>query len=302
MRFEEGTTMTKRLFAAVACLAFAGSLSASQPNPTPRQRQLIGEMMKLTGADDMPKQIMDSIFGQLQKQADEAMKNSSPEQQAELKARMDRLRELVRTKLDLTEFMDSLVDVYARYFDESQLEVIVAFYKTPAGQRTIEVMPQLFSEGMRLGAEKIGPGMEALIAQVDHERELVRPWKRTMTDIETIASAVEAWSIDHDDVYPAVSTWDQLKAELEPDYVQSLPSKDVWGNAYHYAASPDASSYRVVSAGADGIFEWDSRQFPKNSAATTGAMRVMDRLESDIIYGDGEYIQVPKASQPAKAN
>jgi hypothetical protein len=301
MRFEEGTTMKKRLLAAAVCLAFAGSLSAAQPNPTPRQRQLIGEMMKLTGADDMPKQIMDSIFAQLQQQADESMRSSTPEQQAEVKARMDRLRELVRTKLDLNEFMDSLVDVYARYFDEAQLEQIVGFYKTPAGQRTIEVMPQLFSEGMRLGAEKIGPKMEALIAQVDHERELVRPWTRTMSDMRTIATAVEAWSIDHDEAYPAATTWDQLKSELEPEYVHTLPSKDVWGNAYYYAASPDASSYRIVSAGSDGIFEWDSRQFPKNAAATTGALRVMDRLESDIIYGDGEFIQVPKASQPSKA-
>jgi hypothetical protein len=80
---------------------------------------------------------------------------------------------------------------------------------------------------------------------------------------------------------------------------KELPARDVWGNAYSYSVSPDGLHDRIVSAGADGVFEWDSRQ---PAAVAKGAkMRVSDHLEDDIIYGDGEFLQVPKASErPAR--
>ncbi|HYU26748.1 MAG TPA: hypothetical protein VEO74_16160 [Thermoanaerobaculia bacterium] len=101
-----------------------------------------------------------------------------------------------------------------------------------------------------------------------------------------IAIAAESWSVDHDDRYPPSQTWAELRKELEPTYIKELPQKDGWGNEFAWVVSEDGKHYHVVSAGADNAFDWDSRR-----------IAVSDRLEDDIIFADGAFIQAPRVSQ-----
>lgn len=69
----------------------------------------------------------------------------------------------------------------------------------------------------------------------------------------------------------------------------------MWGNSYAYVVSSDAKHYRIISSGSDGNFEWDSRRIAE---AKTPSLRYSERSEDDLIYADGSFVQVPKASQP----
>jgi hypothetical protein len=90
-----------------------------------------------------------------------------------------------------------------------------------------------------------------------HAAEPSRQEKKTLSDLRSIASALETYAID-DFVYPDAATLDELAAKLAPKFIPSLPRVDGWGNEYVYVS--DTATYRMVSAGPDGTFAKDSRR------------------------------------------
>ncbi len=120
------------------------------------------------------------------------------------------------------------------------------------------------------------------------------PQKRTMADIRTIATALEARATDVNE-YPAVRTLDELAPLLEPTYVKPMPRKDGYRNAFRYEAwreSPKSRGpdhYAIGSAGHDWKFEKSSlRQY--TSRTTTN-------FDCDLVYRNGEWISYPEGVQ-----
>jgi hypothetical protein len=157
---------------------------------------------------------------------------------------------------------------------------------------------------MTEGIDKVSPKIEGVMAEVTEEQEHKRPWRRTTADMRALATAIEAYQTDQaDGTYPAAADMAGLKAQLKGIYMsQKFPEKDMWGHPYEYVVSPDRHHYRIVSAGADGVFEWDSRKIEVLKERESPAVRYRDRLEDDLIYGDGSYIQLPVQMKPKVKN
>jgi len=294
----------RRLLLLVVCL-LALPLWATQPNPSARQRELIDEMLTITHPEDAVRQSLDTMLEQLQKsfetEGGEAADDGARVRRAEGKKDFDRYRELVRESIDYKKIVREIyVPLYAKYFSEQQLADLIVFYKTPTGQRYINSLPDFQRDAMVAAndvfAEKIG----AIVKQVQEEHSKRRPWEKTMGDIRVIATAIEAWSTDHDERYPDGGGWETLRKELQPAYVKELPEKDSWGAAYAYVVSTERDHYRIVSAGADSVFDWDSRRIvvsKKKADDEETSMKFSERLEDDIIYADGIFLQIPRAAQ-----
>ncbi len=75
----------------------------------------------------------------------------------------------------------------------------------------------------------------------------------TISDMRSLCTALEAYRLDHG-VFPAASSIEELVPFVEPGYMRKAPVKDAWGSAYRYLPSSDRTAYRLVSAGADGVF------------------------------------------------
>ena len=299
--------MTLRRLAPLAVCLLALPLWATQPNPSARQRELIDEMLTLTHPEDAVRQSLDTMLEQLQKsfeeQWGEATDDAARARRAEGKKDYDRYRELVRESIDYKKLVrDIYVPLYAKYFSEQQLADLVAFYKTPAGQRYINSLPDFQRDAMMAANDVFAEKISAIVKQVQEEHSKRRPWEKTMSDIRVIATAVEAWAIDHNEKYPDSGGWESLRKELQPTYVKELPEKDSWGTAYAYVVSTERDHYRIVSAGSDSVFDWDSRRIvvPKKKADEEDeepSLKYSERLEDDIIYADGIFLQIPRAAQ-----
>ena len=50
---------------------------------------------------------------------------------------------------------NDFVTIYADEFTEDELKQIVAFYKTPVGQKAVQKMPVLFAKGSALGQQRV---------------------------------------------------------------------------------------------------------------------------------------------------
>jgi general secretion pathway protein G len=115
--------------------------------------------------------------------------------------------------------------------------------------------------------------------------------KRTMADLRTVATALEAYATDKNE-YPHATSVAELATALSPTYIRTLPSLDGWGNAMKYDCWPaegPCEKYALGSAGSDKAWEHESLQEYAN--ATT------DRFESDIVFANGAFLQYPEGIQ-----
>jgi uncharacterized protein len=279
-------TVMRRLAAALA----------TQPNPSAKQKELIDQLITLTHLDENVRFLLDAMLERMTKES------NAPRSEDDKKD-IERYRQLVREKIDYRGWVRGVYEpLYAKYFTEEQLADLVAFYKTPTGQQVVKALPEIEREAMQTAGAQIQEKFAALARQVDEERRARLPWEQTMADMRSVSTAAESWAVDHDDLYPPSQTWAELQKELEPTYVNPMPMKDGWGNELAYVVSADRKHYRVISAGSDNAFDWDSRRIvvkepPKNGApAEAERVKLSDRPQDDIIFADGAFVQAPRAS------
>jgi len=174
-----------------------------------------------------------------------------------------------------------------------------ALADSPPSAKQQELVEQILTlshvdeDAMKSAGEELQEKFLAIARQVQEEQQRRRPSEQTMADMRVVATAAESWAVDHDDLYPPSTTWAELRKELEPTYIKELPLKDGWGNDFVWIVSQDRKHYRIVSAGADKAFDADSRRI----AAPSKEVKLSDRLEDDIVYADGMFVQAPRASK-----
>ena len=110
------------------------------------------------------------------------------------------------------------------------------------------------------------------------QRPPLGPEYQTMGLLRTIATAIESYSIDHDE-YPRVprGSVESLRGLVEPTYIKTLPVDDGWGHPMEVVISDDAQEYWLVSRGSDG----------RPGGPREGRLQ---RSEDDIIFSTGSFV------------
>jgi general secretion pathway protein G len=130
-----------------------------------------------------------------------------------------------------------------------------------------------------------------LLAAINRGRQ-----KRTVADIRTVASAVEAYAHDHG-FYPDADSADQLAEFLEPEYISMMPRTDGWRTPLAYtcwSASPSSDgcdTYVIASAARDLMFDYDLTDYGSELIYTT-------YFDEDIVFRNGSFTQVPEGIGP----
>ena len=123
--------------------------------------------------------------------------------------------------------------------------------------------------------------------------------KKTMADMRTLATAVEAYAVDNNDYPTASCPTGSFSAEgtaldsgsftdLTPTYIAQLPGKegrDGWGNPFYYNVSNPATQYNIRSRGRD------------NSVQASLLCGTTTNFNDDIVYTDGTFVEWPEGPQ-----
>jgi type II secretory pathway pseudopilin PulG len=123
--------------------------------------------------------------------------------------------------------------------------------------------------------------------------------KRTMADIRSLSTAIEAYSTDKNE-YPKGSTAADLAGALSPTYIKTVPAVDGWGHALQYTCLKDATTpesdkcvgYVIGSAGKDLRFEHDSLL-----ETVAAGERTTTNFDCDIVYSNGKFVEYPEGVQ-----
>jgi hypothetical protein len=213
------------------------------------------------------------------------------------------------------DFESEMVRLYMDRFSEKELREITAFYKTPAGRKAIDTLPELMRLSATYGlrkAEEHAAELDEMVAKAREERANqpaatdAEAQKRTVADIRNTGTAMFSWLTDQVgaaaagqsqmpddkrvrlDSYPEISH-DELQEILTPDYIQQVPEKDGWGNSYEYflnVKNPLAPNVMTIrSAGRDGRFS--------DTDYTVTSFDPED-FDEDIVWSDGYFIRWPE--------
>lgn len=75
-------------------------------------------------------------------------------------------------KVDYNRMVEEIsITVYDKYYSLAEINDLIAFYKTPTGQKTLKVMQPMFLESMRLTQERITPKIMAVMDELKGEQQ-----------------------------------------------------------------------------------------------------------------------------------
>jgi general secretion pathway protein G len=119
--------------------------------------------------------------------------------------------------------------------------------------------------------------------------------KRTMVDMRTLATAIEAFHVDNS-LFPTAACAggqfttmgtaldDTSFALLTPTYLANAPRRDGWGRFYVYAVDNGFGQYNIRSLGRNGL-------------ADTLSCGTTTDFNDDILFSNGTFIQWPEGAQ-----
>jgi hypothetical protein len=161
----------RRPAAVIVFLALIASLACSQTAPAggsaaqPDAAKLakIRELINLTGTSRVAVQMMKTQAASIKK-----LLPFPPAAQDDFE------KELVAS-LDVNELVDLIVPIYSRHFSEEDIDGLLAFYRSPLGQRLSQALPEITAESQEAGREwgqglgtKIGRNIGEKLAHGDY--------------------------------------------------------------------------------------------------------------------------------------
>jgi type II secretion system protein G len=109
--------------------------------------------------------------------------------------------------------------------------------------------------------------------------------KRTMADVRSIGTALEAYSVDFN-YYPkvAAATVTDLQPYLEPTFIKRLPTNDGWNQSFAVVLTAQGTSYTVYSRA-------------KGNGGTIGAGGPKTDFADAIVFSNGQFYAWPEGMQ-----
>ena len=269
--------------------------SAAFGDERSERRQLISELLEVIDAKSIARASFENLLASLTGMLNESGTEEIPEEyraqweegQRREEARRREFQERMFARIDFAKYAeDTYVPLLESQFSADELKQLIDFFKTRHGQKLANLLPRF---SIAAGMDTVREAAEAAEEELRKEQAAKYPWKQTMSDLRSLATALEARATDTNE-YPQVA-FEELEALIAPTYIREVPKLDSWGTPYLYVGNGE--HYRFVSAGADRRFEWSSRQLD----LTLTEPRFSKSLDADIIFQDGSFVQSPEKSQ-----
>lgn len=160
------------VLAVVLTFSVAAFSQEAEISISPQKHALIAELITVTKAEQSVKDIIETTFRQMDETYPElcadlinsrndltpAMRKQLLESVLNSQSREKSLRHRLVSSLDYNDYVEkSFYPLYGKYFSESEISDLITFYRSPTGQRTLEVLPQLFADSIKMAKNILLP-------------------------------------------------------------------------------------------------------------------------------------------------
>jgi hypothetical protein len=157
------------------------SPAPAQASPTPEKKALIKELLGLMNLGNAAEAIAIQFMEQFQQSGIILIKSDlrewieaqkvAPAEKKRLEGEMDesaqriltRLRAEFPKRINMGEILEVVtLEIYDKYFTEAEVKDLIAFYKTPTGQKSIKILAQISAEMLPRIGQLMDPAVTRL--------------------------------------------------------------------------------------------------------------------------------------------
>jgi hypothetical protein len=131
---------------AALLLGIGIALPAAAQNITPESLASARELMTLSRSD----KFLDQAITTMMPQIAQLLEKANPEKGAVIRSILEEYV-LPEMRSSIPDAVDDIAEVYARNFTQDELNEVIAFYKTPVGQKFLDRMPGIMNELNAIG-------------------------------------------------------------------------------------------------------------------------------------------------------
>jgi uncharacterized protein len=152
----------------ILCLALLGGLALVSLAAAPPTDQSIEQMLRVMQVEKMLDQMVTQMDTGMRKGMEQAIQQSlkgkvpTPAQQAQISDFQTKLSSMVKDELSYAKMKDVYLQVYRETFTQEEINGIIAFYSSPAGQAMVQKTPVAMQKASALMQGRIGPMTQKL--------------------------------------------------------------------------------------------------------------------------------------------
>jgi hypothetical protein len=132
--------------------------------------QAASELLELAHMDEVLSQTIDQML------------DLQIQQNPELALYEKVMREFFAKYMSWDALKEDFIKIYMEEFTEAELKDMIAFYKTPTGQKAITKTPVLASRGAQLGQQRVQDNINELIQMIKDETERLKAAQQKMQE------------------------------------------------------------------------------------------------------------------------
>lgn len=150
----------------VLLLALSFSLSAVAQDATPPSESSIRTLLDLTNS----RKLVEGSYGRIDQMMQSTMQlelkgdKPTPAQQAVIDDLRGKLVALLTEQMSWDKFEPKIIDIYQKTFSQNEIDGMIAFYSSPAGQAVVAKLPLVQQNTMLLMQSQIRDLMPKVIA------------------------------------------------------------------------------------------------------------------------------------------
>lgn len=145
-------------------LVFILSCATAFAAEAPASAESIREVLKVTDAKGLIDKMWPQIDATMAAAMQQALKGKkvSPQQQETLSKMQAKMIASMKEDLSWENLEPMYVEIYQKSFTQTELDGMLAFYKSPAGAAVVKKMPIVMQETMIAMRQKLGPMMQKM--------------------------------------------------------------------------------------------------------------------------------------------
>ncbi|HYL45734.1 MAG TPA: DUF2059 domain-containing protein [Candidatus Limnocylindrales bacterium] len=140
----------KRAFMVLAiCLAMACVCFAQQnPADAPATKEDIERYFDVMHTREMAKNMMDLMRKQMRQMVQGQVKKE-PNLPSDFEDRMNKMTDDMMKSLPIEDLLQAMIPAYEHNLTKGDIDALIAFYSSPAGQKYLKQLPAIQAEGMQ---------------------------------------------------------------------------------------------------------------------------------------------------------
>jgi hypothetical protein len=156
---------TRILVILILCASLVRAAESPAPSPSASPTEAsIKQLLEVAQAHKLVDSVMTQMNSLMLQTIAQATKGQqiSPKVQKDIDQRREEIRSLMKELLDWKKLEPMYVRIYQKSFTQPEVDGMIAFYKTPAGQAVIGKMPAVMQSSIDEMQQLMGPVMEKI--------------------------------------------------------------------------------------------------------------------------------------------